>query len=229
MEQKRVVMKDIAQAAGLHQTTISLALADNPRIAKKTRLKIQALAKEMGYVPDPNLVSLVSYKKNSKHKSIKPSVAIIFDLDDDHLFNEADYLPTIKQTAEHELIKNGYQPETLFLNKDFSSTESLNRLLYNRGIEGVIFAATYHMDTHYELEWNRYAMVKIHDHPFELKIDSIMPNHIDSMRVAMEQLKAHGFKRPVFVAHRLDELHTQNAFSLAFYYSQSIFCTRGSY
>jgi DNA-binding LacI/PurR family transcriptional regulator len=45
-----VTIKDIAEAAGVIQTTVSRALNDSPLVKESTRRRILALAKEMGYV-----------------------------------------------------------------------------------------------------------------------------------------------------------------------------------
>lgn len=43
-------------------TTVSLALRNHPRLPEKTRHRIQKLAKEMSYRPDPVLQALVAYR-----------------------------------------------------------------------------------------------------------------------------------------------------------------------
>lgn len=47
-----VRLKDIAERAGVSVMTVSKALRDQPDVAESTRQRIQALAREMGYVPD---------------------------------------------------------------------------------------------------------------------------------------------------------------------------------
>jgi DNA-binding LacI/PurR family transcriptional regulator len=46
-----VTMDDVAKSAGVALSTVSRALADNPRVSITTRERIQQLAREMGYVP----------------------------------------------------------------------------------------------------------------------------------------------------------------------------------
>jgi LacI family transcriptional regulator len=48
----RPTLKTIAEQTGLAVTTISRALADDPKIAQKTRTKVALAAKAIGYVPD---------------------------------------------------------------------------------------------------------------------------------------------------------------------------------
>ncbi len=49
---KRPTLKTVAEATGFAVTTVSRALADDPRIAKTTRERVAAAAREIGYVPD---------------------------------------------------------------------------------------------------------------------------------------------------------------------------------
>ncbi|NMD37700.1 MAG: LacI family transcriptional regulator [Christensenellaceae bacterium] len=49
---KRVGIRDVAKAANVSITTISKALNDYPDVSPKTRKKVKALAKKMGYVPN---------------------------------------------------------------------------------------------------------------------------------------------------------------------------------
>ena len=46
---KNVTIKDIAHIAGVHHTTVSLALRNSKALKKETKEKIQAIAVEMGY------------------------------------------------------------------------------------------------------------------------------------------------------------------------------------
>jgi DNA-binding LacI/PurR family transcriptional regulator len=46
-----VSIKDIARRAGVSHSTVSRALADSPLVNAKTKARIQALAREMGYAP----------------------------------------------------------------------------------------------------------------------------------------------------------------------------------
>lgn len=47
--QRRVTMADLARRAGLSKSTISRALAGDPRVNPQTRARVEALARELGY------------------------------------------------------------------------------------------------------------------------------------------------------------------------------------
>ena len=58
----RVTQQDVALRAGVHRTAVSLALKKHPSIPAETRERIEAVAAEMGYVPDPMLSALAAYR-----------------------------------------------------------------------------------------------------------------------------------------------------------------------
>ncbi|MEO7021180.1 MAG: LacI family DNA-binding transcriptional regulator [Ktedonobacteraceae bacterium] len=58
MQQDEVSIADIARAAGVSHSTVSRALHDSPLISKGTRVRIQLLAREMGYTPNAIAQSL---------------------------------------------------------------------------------------------------------------------------------------------------------------------------
>ena len=63
MSDERVTLADIARKAGVHVTTVSLALRNHPRLPVATRQRLCALADQMGYRPDPAMRALVSYRQ----------------------------------------------------------------------------------------------------------------------------------------------------------------------
>ncbi len=60
-----VTIRDIAKRAGVSVSTASRALNNHPKISQKTRDKIQALADEMGYMPNYNAKNLTNGVSNA--------------------------------------------------------------------------------------------------------------------------------------------------------------------
>ena len=77
MSDKRVTLSDIAVKAEVHVTTVSLALRNHPRLPETTRRRIQALAKKMGYAPDPFLRALVAYRGGVIERRNTPTLAYV--------------------------------------------------------------------------------------------------------------------------------------------------------
>lgn len=65
MTQKAITIKDLAEKLNISVSTVSRALKDNPEISQETRKTVQALAKELGYRPNPIAVALKTQKSNT--------------------------------------------------------------------------------------------------------------------------------------------------------------------
>ncbi len=65
MTHKAITIKDLAQALNISVSTVSRALKNNPEISEETRKTVQALAKELGYRPNPIAVALKTQKSNT--------------------------------------------------------------------------------------------------------------------------------------------------------------------
>ena len=58
-------IKDIAQAAGVSLATVSRVINDGPKVGAKTRERVKAIMKEMGYRPNANARALVTQRSAS--------------------------------------------------------------------------------------------------------------------------------------------------------------------
>ena len=63
--QKPITIKDIAEKLKISVSTVSRALKDNHEISAKTRKKVQDLAKQLGYKPNPLAVALKTHKSHT--------------------------------------------------------------------------------------------------------------------------------------------------------------------
>lgn len=221
MENKRVTMKDIAVRVGCHQTTVSLALKNDPRISSKTKKLIEATAKKMGYVPDPALTSLVSYRQINRVKRQTEVLALIFDVKDEVLFHESDYFISTRDVVIARAAELGYKVEVFTQGVDFCNTAMLDRVLLTRNIHAVLFGAIICDNFDYQLSWDQYSIVKISQSPIQLEVDSVMGNHFFSTRKVMRKLKEAGFKRPAMAGAIESEYNTRNLFKAGFMFGQS--------
>ena len=91
----RVTLSDVAQAAGVSPITVSRALRGERRVAPDLVERVQAVARQMGYVPDPAARALASQKSNQ--------VLVLVPLLSNTLFVE------LLDAVHRELFPQGYQ------------------------------------------------------------------------------------------------------------------------
>ena len=73
----RVTMAVVAQKAGVHPTTVSLALRNHPSLPISTRKRLQLLAAQMGFRRDPALSALVAYRRHTRPVKGTPLLAYV--------------------------------------------------------------------------------------------------------------------------------------------------------
>src|SRR5687767_11091869 len=66
---RRVTLADVARVAGVHRTTVALALRNHPGLPGDTLKRLKTLARKMGYRPDPTLAALNAYRIGAAGRS----------------------------------------------------------------------------------------------------------------------------------------------------------------
>ncbi len=120
-----VTVKDIAEAAGVSITTVSLVLSGRKsRISMKTRERVQRIAKELDYQPNHLARSLVT-RKSQTIGLIIPDISNLF-------FSE------LAKGIEMEAQKNKYNIIFSNSNEDGNADIKNFRLLLNKSVDGLI-------------------------------------------------------------------------------------------
>ena len=203
MNQRRVTLSDVAKKAGVHVTTVSLALRNHPRLPETTRKRIQAMATEMGYRPDPLLRALVAYRGKIIERRNTPTLAYVTNWNSRLGWKKVTAHPDFYAGAEAMANQLGYHLEHFWLNEPGLTQGRLSRMLYARGISGVIIASHgREMGDALEFEWQNFSAVKIDYYPHRPVLHNVTNNQCDIIRVAMQKVKAAGYRRIGFVMHR---------------------------
>ncbi len=193
-------MADVAKRAGVHVTTVSLALRNHPSLPASTRERIQALAREMGYQPDPALRALIHYRGGLRSQRNMPTLAYVTnwgsefgwksDLPHEHFFSG----------ALERATQLGYRLEHFWLGQPGLTHQRMSDILYNRGITGVIIASQrYENEVPLSFDWPRLSAVKIDFVPHEPPLHTVTNDQRAIIQLAMRQVIDAGYRRIGFV------------------------------
>lgn len=203
MNERRITLADIAAKAGVHVTTVSLALRNHPRLPEATRGRLQALAKKLGYAPDPVLRALVAYRGKVRPRRNPPTLAYVTNWSTRWGWKKVTAHPDFFSGAERKAQELGFHLDHFWMGEPGLTQHRLNDILYARGINGIIIAS--HMrevDAALHFDWGRFSAVKIDYFPHEPELHNVTNDQCGIVRLAMQRVLALGYRRIGFVMHR---------------------------
>jgi LacI family transcriptional regulator len=203
MNERRVTLADIAAKAGVHVTTVSMALRNHPRLPEPTRLRLQKLAAEMGYAPDPFLRALVAYRGKLAPRTHPPTLAYVTNWATRWGWKKATAHADFFAGAEAKSKELGFNLDCFWLREPGMTQPRLSGILHARGIQGIILASHgREMGDAMAIDWENFSAVKIDYFPHQPALHNVTNNQCDIVRLAMQKVMAAGYRRIGFIMHR---------------------------
>ncbi len=213
----RITQCDIARAAGVHNTTVSLALRNSPTIPEATRKRIQSLAREMGYHRDPALQALVAYRKGRVASDRRDTIAYITNWESRWGWQGVPAQANFYAGAMRKAAQFGYQLEHFWLGEPGMTARRLSSVLFHRGITGALLASHQPgIDGLAEFDWARMSAVKIGWFPVKPSLHRVMGDQLGAIRTAMQKARALGYERIGLVLPKMWDEAVDLAISTAF-------------
>ena len=205
-----VSMKDIAEKAGVHVSTVSLALKDSPRIRESTRKAIKEIAEKIGYRRNPYLSTLMQSRRVRKVPQSSPVIGYISFGESRDTWKsievEADFFRGCMSAAS----KRGYKVEDFWIREPGLSEQRFSNILYSRGIQGLIIGPSREPDARIKLDWNRFSAVAIGYSLHSPQLHRVTNNHFLSTIRVMDYCHEHGLNRVGFVVKELQTVRLQH-------------------
>ncbi len=131
-EQSGPLMADVAKLAGVAISTVSRALANPGRVNEKTRAKIDAAAKQLGYTPNAMARGLRVGKSN----------IIMIVLPGSLYYGASQIVPQVLQAINKSLLQSGYTLMIANLARDEASERHILNLAFGGTVRGTIILAS---------------------------------------------------------------------------------------
>ncbi|CAN5735471.1 LacI family DNA-binding transcriptional regulator [soil metagenome] len=191
----RVTLRDIAKAAGVHFTTVGMALRGSPEISAATRERISALAKKLGYRPDPMLSALNAYRNAKSRPRYQATIAWInnWPEQEELLRNPSfrEYYEGAKARAE-EL---GYLVEEFWLRGEGMHPSRLQDILRARNIEAVLLAPQPESHMFISMDYSQFAVIAF-GYSLQPSVFHVVTNHhFHTMNLLLQHLQDLDYRR----------------------------------
>ena len=210
--ERRVSMKDIAKCAGVHPSSVSMALRNHPRIGRATCERIQKLAQEMGYRPDPGLSALAAYRSAVQPKSRSGEIAILTH-GISRLRQASGSTGLILQAMSERADALGYSLALFnMLQKDLKPSQ-VNRIIKVRGIQGLIIGRTDHPNRSFleGIDWEPITAVRVGRRPQWPPVTRVDHHQYATIQLILGKMLLRGYRR-IGLYHQRSNLK-----ALAFY------------
>ena len=188
-------MADVARLAGVHASTVSLALRNHPSIPEATRARVRRAAGQLGYQPHPLVSALMSFRRSAREIPRHTTLAFVTSSQPTNAWRESRTLRDQLAGAQERAQLFGYYIEEFPLYSPGMTPARFNQMLRNRGIIGLIIAPLRNENDTLPIQWDHFAAVAI---AFTLRrpdIPRVGSDHGQSIRLAIAECRLRGYRR----------------------------------
>jgi len=174
-------IKSLAEKAGVSYATVSLALNNDPRVAEKTKLKIQKLARELNYVPN-NFGRALQSNKSRLVGYLIPDVT-------------GSFLVDILQGIGSAATRHNYGLLVAIADTEERMLEQME-LFREKRVDGII--ASYALAQLEKLEKNGIPIVLASSESTKKNLPFVVTDNFEGGKIAAEHLISLGHKKILY-------------------------------
>lgn len=192
---KRVTLRDIAEVAGVHFTTVGLALRNDPRVLPETAGRVRAVARKLGYTHDAMLSALSAYRHRDARR-FAGVIAHIVTYDPKVMLKTNTRERTMLGAARAYAQSQGFTIEIFQINAPGMTGERMSRLLRARGIQALILSPRLPGPGPIpDLEWEHFSVVASGYSITNLAVHRCCPHQAHNVLLALQELRRRGYRR----------------------------------
>ncbi len=216
----KIKLGDIAEKTGVTRMAVSLALRGKAGVSRETRAKVLRVAEELGYRPDPEVSSLMARIRSRTPAATKSCLALLtygpVTEGSKRSITERKYVEGVIKRAD----EYGYRTEE-FLIQSAKDSERVCKILWNRGIEGVIIRPVQHellgkSPGSTGFDFGRFSSVAISETLGNPDLDRSLHNQYTSMLKAVSVLTEMNYRKIGLVLEEELNLRTNGRWTGAF-------------
>lgn len=188
--------------------TVSLALRRNSRISLAVRQKIQALARRVGYQPDPEVSRFMTYLRSAKPHQRGAVIGFLHCLGEKSPWRHDPRFAKFHASAAKRCEELGYRLEEFWVSEPGMTPRRLGGILRTRGIEGVLLTPLLQGGGYAALDFSNLAVVAIGYSVLKPKVNRVSANHFHATSLALSKIQQHGYAKPgLYIRDDVDTIY----------------------
>ncbi|MDQ3691042.1 MAG: LacI family transcriptional regulator [Chloroflexota bacterium] len=190
--------------AGVSAATVSMALADSPRVAERTRLAVRHAADQLDYVPNSMGRGLRAQRLDA--------IALVIPLQSEEVFSHPYFMEILQGISE--IADDADFTLVLSTSRGSEDDSAYRKLLRSRRADGVIVASAAAADRNLDrLVASGYPVVYLGRYPHDSSVCTVgIDDHGGAAAATSHLLETHGRRRVAHLAGPLDHLAFHDRF-----------------
>ncbi len=209
-----VTLHDVAKAAGVHYSTVSLALRGDVRVASPTRENVQQIAARLGYATHPAARALVERRRSKAVRG--PVIAWIENHPLEAVQGSIAYRNSVLEGGRRLAKTLGYECRAFRIGTGGIAAEDLDATLRLAGAECVIIGQFIPGHAELQLDWERYCIVRIDSQFLSASVHCVSSDRIHNVRRAFSEMWSLGHRRIGLCASRMQEDCTRQRHAMGY-------------
>jgi DNA-binding LacI/PurR family transcriptional regulator len=213
-------MQDIATAAGRGKATVSLALRNDPRIREATRLRIQKIAREMGYRTNAMVSNLMTQLRTSQTPRCHAAIGFLTASPENVALKKVHPLHQWRTGIKSRAREVGYEVNEFRLNEPGADAARLMKKFKSKNVHGLIVAAiagSRSLPGEFAELWERYACILVGAPAVEPPVHFVSNDQYFTSLQAVEKVLGMGYRRPGLVIDPALDVLLEQRFISGFY------------
>lgn len=195
-----VTTRDVAEKAGVAQSTVSRALSNNPQVSETERKRITAIAQKLGYRPNPFVSAFTAQVRGYRRSPQGATIAFL----DCTPAKQRNFTRDYREGAAKRAKSLGYKDEVLRLSDLNGSVDRLNNILHARGISSLLVLPVPDRCDLSAVRWDSLVCATIDYTLRKPDMHRASPDYFNAMQLTLQNLEEMGRKRIVFCARLQD-------------------------
>jgi len=197
---KRPTLLDVARLAGVSHMTVSRVARGEHSVSAETARRVRTAIEKTGYLPDPALSALAAYRSNRGGRTQRGVIAFL-DCDG------SAHSRVMLTGAQSEAAMLGYRVERFGMEDD-GAQRKIGRVLFHRGIEGLLFGPADEPRVFDSWKWERFAPVSLGALYHQPAMHAVGMDYFYGLQLAYDALAAQGCERIGLVVEKQLEART---------------------
>ncbi len=192
---QRVTLQTIADHAGVTRALVSMALRNSSKVAQLTRIKIQGLAKELGYTPNPMVRALMTSVRQGRGPTYRATLAFVTQYKTRDIWKTWHSYPEYIRGATARGQELGYNIEHFWMGDYAKDPARFTAVLKARGIAGIIVPPLPIEKRSLEIDISGFSIVALGYTLDAPTVPRVCNHHVQTMEQAIQRALEHGYER----------------------------------